>query len=502
MEQITKIASKLGISEEALELFGRHKAKVNPEVIKNVVKAKLILVTAVNPTPAGEGKTTTTIGLGDALNSLGKKCVIALREPSLGPIFGMKGGATGGGRAQVTPIDEINMHFTGDMHAITAANNLLCAVVDNHLFQGNELGIQHIVIRKCMDMNYRELRDAFDITAACEVMATLCLAKDEKDLRERLGKIVVAYDMSNAPLFAKQFKVVGAMAALLKDAIKPNLVQTLEGSPVFIHGGPFANIAHGCNSIIATKTAMQLGDYVATEAGFGADLGAEKFLNIKCRAAGLAPSAIVVVATVRALKFNGEGDLAKGIPNLIRHIQSMQKFGPPVIVAINKFADDTDAELAMIVKECIKLAVPAVTSTVFANGGQGGVELANMVLAAVDSGKKVTLKHTYELADPITTKIEKIVKEVYGGDGVEYESDAKFIIDAFQKHGFGNLPICMAKTPASFTDDPKKLGAPTGFKITVRDVHLSNGAGFVVIKTGKIMTMPGLPKVPNSESFE
>ena len=489
MEHIKNIAKKLGLGEESLELYGNYKAKINT-MPDGEPKAKLVLVTAVNPTPAGEGKTTTTIGLGDALNKLGKNVVIALREPSLGPIFGAKGGATGGGKAQVTPIDDINMHFTGDMHAITSANNLLCAVVENHIFHGNELGIERVVIRRCMDMNYRELRETFDITAASEVMATLCMATDADDLRVRLGRIVVAYDKSGTPLTAKQFKVVGAMMALLKDAIKPNLVQTLEQTPVIVHGGPFANIAHGCNSIIATKLAMQLGEYVITEAGFGADLGAEKFLNIKCRVANIAPSVIVIVATVRALKHSN---------TLVRHIKNMQSFGVPVVVAINKFADDTQEEILAIQKECSKLGVAAIISAVFKMGGDGGVDLAKAVLAVMPE-QTPKLKYTYSLGDP--HPIEAIVENIYGGDGIIVEPHARAVLDSFQKHGYGDLPICMAKTPSSFTDDPTVLGMPTGFKITVRDAHLSAGAGFLVIKTGKIMTMPGLAKIPNSESFE
>ena len=531
-EPIVSIAKKLGIDEEGLEFYGKYKAKLSEELIREKSQGKdgkLILVTAINPTPAGEGKTTTSVGLGDALSCIGKKTVIALREPSLGPVFGIKGGAAGGGYAQVIPMEDINLHFTGDMHAITAANNLLCAMLDNHIQQGNSLGIdvKKILIKRCLDMNDRELRnivaglggrvngvpreDGFIITVASEVMAILCLASDITDLKERLGRILVAYTFGGEPVYASDLKANGAMAALLKDAIKPNLVQTLEGTPAIMHGGPFANIAHGCNSVRATKLGLKLADYCVTEAGFGSDLGAEKFFDIKCRKAGLTPSAVVLVATVRALKYNGGVPkaelgtenleaLEKGIVNLGVHIGNMQKYGVPVVVAINRFGADTDAELKLIEDYCTGLGADFALSEVFSKGGKGGIELAEKVVAAAD--KPSGFRPLYDTALPIKEKIETIAKNIYGADGVTYTAAADKAIAEIEKLGIGDLPVCIAKTQYSLSDDPAKLGRPQGFNITVRDARLSNGAGFVVVYTGDIMTMPGLPKVPAAEKID
>ena len=503
---------------------------------KNLIKetagnkdGKLILVTAINPTPAGEGKTTTSVGLGDALAKIGKKTVIALREPSLGPVFGIKGGAAGGGYAQVIPMEDINLHFTGDMHAITAANNLLCAMLDNHIQQGNSLNIdvRRILIKRCLDMNDRELRnivaglggkvngvpreDGFIITVASEVMAILCLSADIDDLKERLGNILVAYNYEGKPIYARDVKANGAMAALLKDAIKPNLVQTLEGTPALMHGGPFANIAHGCNSVRATKLALKLADYCVTEAGFGSDLGAEKFFDIKCRKAGLKPSAVVVVATVRALKYNGGVPktelstenleaLEKGIVNLGVHIGNMQKFGVPVVVAINRFGNDTDKELAFVEDYCKNLGADFALSEVFAKGGEGGIELAEKVAQAVE--KPSEFKTLYPDDMPIKEKIQTIATNIYGADGVIYTAQAQKALAEIEKLDTANLPVCVAKTQYSLSDNPALLGKPQNFNITVRDVRLSNGAGFVVVYTGDIMTMPGLPKVPAAEKID
>ena len=531
-QPIVSIAKKLGIDEESLELYGRYKAKLSESLIRERSQGKdgkLILVTAINPTPAGEGKTTTSVGLGDALSCIGKKTVIALREPSLGPVFGIKGGAAGGGYAQVIPMEDINLHFTGDMHAITAANNLLCAMLDNHIQQGNSLGIdvKKILIKRCLDMNDRELRnivaglggrvngvpreDGFIITVASEVMAILCLASDITDLKERLGRILVAYTFDGRPVYARDLKANGAMAALLRDAVKPNLVQTLEGTPAIMHGGPFANIAHGCNSVRATKLGLKLADYCVTEAGFGSDLGAEKFFDIKCRKAGLTPSAVVLVATVRALKYNGGVPktelgaenleaLEKGIVNLGVHIDNMHKYGVPVVVAINRFGADTDAELSFIEDYCTKLGADFALSEVFSKGGKGGIELAEKVVAAAE--KPSQFKPLYDTALPVKEKIETISKSIYGADGVTYTAAAEKAIAEIEKLDAGDLPVCIAKTQYSLSDDPAKLGKPQGFNITVRDARLSNGAGFVVVYTGDIMTMPGLPKVPAAEKID
>ena len=498
--------------------------------LKDNEEAKLILVTAINPTPAGEGKTTTTIGLGDALSKLGKKTIIALREPSLGPVFGVKGGAAGGGYAQVVPMEDINLHFTGDFHAIGAANNLLAAMIDNHIHQGNELNIdtRRIVWRRAVDMNDRQLRhivdglggktegvvreDGFDITVASEVMAIFCLSNDITELKENLSKIIVAYTRDGQPVNAGQLKAHGAMAALLKDALKPNLVQTLEGTPAFIHGGPFANIAHGCNSVIATKMASKIAEYTVTEAGFGADLGAEKFIDIKCRKTGLKPSAVVIVATVKALKHNGgiaKADLGlenlealeKGLPNLLKHVENItQVFKLPAVVAINKFPTDTDSELNLIKDKCKELGVNVALSEVWGKGSDGGMELAEEVLRLTD--KESSMEFAYNLDLPIKDKIKAIAAKVYGADDVEFSSKASKEIANFEKLGFGNLPICMAKNQYSLTDDPKVFGRPTGFKITIRDITISAGAGFLVALTGDIMKMPGLPKVPAAENID
>ncbi len=531
-QPIKEVAQKLGIAEEHLEYYGKYKAKLSESLIKETAgnkDGKLILVTAINPTPAGEGKTTTSVGLGDALAKIGKKTVIALREPSLGPVFGIKGGAAGGGYAQVIPMEDINLHFTGDMHAITAANNLLCAMLDNHIQQGNSLNIdvRRILIKRCLDMNDRELRnivaglggkvngvpreDGFIITVASEVMAILCLSADIDDLKERLGNILVAYNFEGKPIYARDVKANGAMAALLKDAIKPNLVQTLEGTPALMHGGPFANIAHGCNSVRATKLALKLADYCVTEAGFGSDLGAEKFFDIKCRKAGLKPSAVVLVATVRALKYNGgvpKTELAsenlealeKGIVNLGVHIGNMQKFGVPVVVAINRFGNDTDKELAFVEDYCKKLGADFALSEVFAKGGEGGIELAEKVAQAVE--KPSEFKTLYPDDMPIKEKIQTIATNIYGADGVIYTAQAQKALAEIEKLDTANLPVCVAKTQYSLSDNPALLGKPQNFNITVRDVRLSNGAGFVVVYTGDIMTMPGLPKVPAAEKID
>ena len=531
-EPIVRIAEKLDIPEEYLEYYGRYKAKLPEELIKSVSDrpdGKLILVTAINPTPAGEGKTPTSVGLGDALTKIGKKTVIALREPSLGPVFGVKGGAAGGGYAQVIPMEDINLHFTGDMHAITSANNLLCAMLDNHIQQGNALKIdvKRILIKRCLDMNDRELRnivaglggrvngvpreDGFIITVASEVMAILCLAADIDDLKARLGRMLVAYSTDGAPIYASDLKADGAMAALLKDAIKPNLVQTLEGTPALMHGGPFANIAHGCNSVRATKLGLKLADYCVTEAGFGSDLGAEKFFDIKCRKAGLKPSAVVLVATVRALKYNGGvpkaelgaenlDALSKGIVNLGVHINNMHKYGVPVVVAINRFGADTDAELEYIENYCKELGADFALSEVFAKGGEGGKELAEKVAAAAEKPSEFRVLYDAEL--PVKDKIAVIAKEIYGADGVTYTTAAEKAVAEIEKLDVKGLPVCVAKTQYSLSDDPSRLGKPQGFNITVRDARLSNGAGFVVVYTGDIMTMPGLPKSPAAERID
>ncbi len=532
MKPITEIAEKVGIPEDYLEAYGRYKAKIDTAFLKNETRkdGKLVLVTAINPTPAGEGKTTTTIGLADALNSMRKKTVVALREPSLGPVFGVKGGATGGGYAQVVPMEDINLHFTGDFHAIGAANNLLCAMLDNHIYQGNALKInpESITIKRCVDMNDRQLRqitdglggrfngvprsDGFEITVASEVMAVFCLAESLSDLKNRLAKITVGYTYDRKPVTAGDLKAQGAMTALLKDALKPNLVQTMEGTPAIIHGGPFANIAHGCNSVIATKTALKLGDYCITEAGFGADLGAEKFLDIKCVAAGLKPSAVVLVATVRALKFHGgvkKEDLnaenlealEKGMPNLIRHVENLTKvYKLPTVVAINEFPTDTEAEIELVDETCKKFGVNVVRSSVWANGGKGGEKLAEEVVELCENDNDFTC--AYDLAEPIEQKIVDLTQKIYGGDGVEFSDEAKAKIEILEKQGYGNLPICVAKTQYSFSDDATLLGAPKGFNIHVRNVKVSSGAGFIVVYTGTVMTMPGLPKIPAAENID
>ncbi len=532
LRPITEIAEKAGIPEECLEPYGKYKAKIDPSFLKDRPgkDGKLILVTAITPTPAGEGKTTTTIGLSDGLSRLGKRVTVALREPSLGPVFGIKGGAAGGGYDQVVPMDDINLHFPGDFHAIGAANTLLAAMLDNHIQQGNSLGIdpRKIVWKRCVDMNDRQLRfvvdglggkangtpreDGFDITVASEIMAVFCLSSSIRDLKERLSRIVVAYTYDDRPVTAGDLHAVGAMAALLKDAIKPNLVQTLEGTPALVHGGPFANIAHGCNSVMATKMALRLGDYTVTEAGFGADLGAEKFLDIKCRAASLKPSAVVIVATVRALKMHGglskkelekEDLLAleKGIPNLLRHVSNMKNvYHLPCVVAVNRFPKDTDREISFIIEECRKLGVSTVLSTVWAEGGKGGEDLAREVLRLCEEKNDFT--YAYDTDLPIEEKIEAIAKKIYGGDGAVLTPAAKKQLDQLTELGFGNLPVCMAKTQYSFSDDPTLLGAPEHFKVTVRNLKVSAGAGFIVALTGEIMTMPGLPKVPAAEKID
>lgn len=527
MKKIGEIAKGLSIEEDDIEYYGHYKAKLSEELFKkleNKPDGKLILVTAINPTPAGEGKTTVSVGLAEAMGRIGKNAVLALREPSLGPVFGIKGGAAGGGYAQVVPMEDINLHFTGDMHAITAANNLLCAMLDNHMQQGNELRIdqRRIMIKRVLDMNDRALRniviglggkvdgiprsDSFQITVASEVMAILCLSSDLADMKERLGKILVAYDLDGNPVYAKDLGANGAMTALLKDALKPNLVQTLENTPAFIHGGPFANIAHGCNSIRATRLALKLGDYCITEAGFGSDLGAEKFFDIKCRYGGLKPDCVVLVATVRALKYNGGvakseltqenlDALSKGIVNLQVHIENMQKYGVPVVVAINRFATDTDAELAFVQEFCQKLGADFSLAEVFAKGGEGGKDLAEQVCKTIET-KKSDFHVLYDTELSIPEKIEKIAKEIYRADGVNITAQAAKAIAQIDALGHGNLPVCIAKTQYSLSDDPTLLGKPENFKITVRDVTLSAGAGFIVVLTGNIMTMPGLPKSP------
>ena len=532
MLPIAQIARQVGLDEDKLEYYGKYKAKVDTLALRDVPrKGKLILVTAINPTPAGEGKTTTSVGLGDALHRLGKKAVLALREPSLGPVFGVKGGAAGGGYAQVVPMEDINLHFTGDFHAIGAANNLLSAMLDNHIQQGNALDIdvRRITWKRCVDMNDRQLRnivcglggkvngvpreDGFDITVASEIMAVLCLASDLMDLKARLGRMVVAYNRAGDPVYCSDLKAQGAMTALLKDAIRPNLVQTLEHTPAFIHGGPFANIAHGCNSVSATDTALKLGDYVVTEAGFGADLGAEKFLDIKCRAAGLTPDAVVIVATVRALKHHGgcpKADLGKenlpaleqGLPNLLKHVENITKvYGLPAVVAINQFDSDTEAEIAMIRTACEKYGVRVALSQVWSKGGAGGEELAREVLRIIDE-EKPHFRFAYESDAPLTEKIEAVARKVYGADGVDYAPAAAKELQRLTELGYGGLPVCMAKTQYSLSDDAGKLGAPTGFRIKVQKVKVSAGAGFVVVLTGDIMTMPGLPKVPAAENID
>ena len=529
--KISEIAKKIGLSEENYEPYGHYKAKVDYNLLKEKeAKAKLVLVTAINPTPAGEGKTTTTIGLADALRHIGKNSMVALREPSLGPVFGMKGGAAGGGYAQVVPMEDINLHFTGDFHAIGAANNLLAALLDNHIHQGNELSIdtRTITWKRAVDMNDRQLRnivdglggrvngvpreDGFEITVASEVMATFCLSNDIEMLKEKLGKIIVAYNTKGEPVTAKDLQANGAMAALLKDALKPNLVQTLEATPAFIHGGPFANIAHGCNSVIATKMAMSLSDIVVTEAGFGADLGAEKFIDIKSRIAGIEPDAVVIVATIRALKYNGgvkKDDLGtenlealeKGIPNLLKHVENVTKvYSLPAVVAINKFPTDTDKELELIRRKCEELGVNVALSEVWEHGGKGGVELANEIVKLIEEPSK--MQFVYDTALSIEEKINEIAKKVYGAEEVVFTPNAQKQIKQIEGIGYADLPICMAKTQYSLTDDPTVLGRPTGFKITVRNIKLSAGAGFIVALTGDIMTMPGLPKVPSANKID
>ncbi|MBQ4121040.1 MAG: formate--tetrahydrofolate ligase [Clostridia bacterium] len=532
MKPITEIAKVAGVDEKYMEQYGKYKAKVDYALLNESDRknGKLILVTAITPTPAGEGKTTTTIGLSDGLRRIGKNVVVALREPSLGPVFGVKGGAAGGGYAQVVPMEDINLHFTGDFHAIGAANNLLAAMLDNHIYQGNKLGIdpRRITWKRCVDMNDRQLRfvvdgvggrvngtpreDGFDITVASEIMAVFCLANSIDDLKARLSRIVVAYTYDEKPVTAGDLNAVGAMAALLKDALKPNLVQTLEGTPAFVHGGPFANIAHGCNSVIATKMAMKLGDYAVTEAGFGADLGAEKFLDIKCRYAGLNPDAVVMVATVRALKMHGGMPktelgsenlpaLEAGIPNLLRHVSNIKNvYKLPCVVAVNRFPTDTDAEINLVIEKCKALGVNVVLSTVWADGGKGGMALAEEVVRLCE--EKNDFSFSYELDTTIEKKIEAIVTRVYGGDGVIFAPAAKKEIDRLTALGFDKMPVCMAKTQYSFSDDMTKLGAPTGFTVTVRQVKVSAGAGFIVALTGDIMTMPGLPKVPAAEKID
>ena len=533
MRHISEIAAAAHVDEKYVELYGKYKAKIDPALLNETDRpdGKLILVTAITPTPAGEGKTTTTIGLADGLKRIGKDVAVALREPSLGPVFGVKGGAAGGGYAQVVPMEDINLHFTGDFHAIGAANNLLAAMLDNHIQQGNALGIdiRKITWKRCVDMNDRQLRfivdgmggkangvpreDGFDITVASEIMAVLCLSNSITELKEKLSNIIVGYTYDDKPVTCGQLKAAGAMTALLKDAIKPNLVQTLEGTPAFVHGGPFANIAHGCNSIMATKVALKMGDYTVTEAGFGADLGAEKFLDIKCRMAGLTPDAVVMVATVRALKMHGgltktalnTEDLAaleKGIPNLLRHVSNIKNvYKLPCVVAVNRFPTDTDAEIDFIIAKCKELGVNTILSNVWAEGGKGGEELAREVVRLCEE-EKGDFTFSYELDTTIEEKIEAIVKKVYGGDGIIVLPAAKKQIEQLTALGFDKMPVCIAKTQYSFSDDPTKLGAPEGFKVTVKNVKVSAGAGFIVVLTGDILTMPGLPKVPAAEKID
>jgi formate--tetrahydrofolate ligase len=533
MLPIEQIAKDIGINHEDIELYGKYKAKIDfnlYEAMKAKPDGKLILVTAITPTPAGEGKTTTSVGLGDALHKLGKKVMICLREPSLGPVFGVKGGAAGGGYAQVVPMEDINLHFTGDFHAIGAANNLLAAMLDNHIYQGNALGIdgRKITWKRCMDMNDRQLRfivnglngkangtpreDGFDITVASEIMAILCLSRNLDDLKERIKRIIVGYTRDDKPVTAGELKAEGAMTALLKDAMKPNLVQTLEHTPALIHGGPFANIAHGCNSVMATTTALKLADYVVTEAGFGADLGAEKFIDIKCRIAGIKPAAVVIVATVRALKMHGGAQkkelgvenlaaLEKGLPNLLKHIENITvKFGLPAVVAINRFPTDSEAELKLIETKCKEYGTNVALSEVWGKGGDGGIELAKEVVR-LGGGENDKFRFIYDTELPIRKKVEAIVGEIYGGDGVDFAPSAQKQMEKLEELGFGKLPICMAKTQYSLSDDPLKLGRPTGFRVTVRNLKVSAGAGFIVALTGEIMTMPGLPKVPSAEKI-
>lgn len=532
MQDITEIAKVANIPEDAIEQYGRYKAKISLSVLseETKTKGKLVLVTAINPTPAGEGKTTTTIGLTDGLRRLGKNAMVALREPSLGPVFGVKGGAAGGGWAQVVPMEDINLHFTGDFHAIGAANNLLAAMLDNHIYQGNALGLdpRRITWHRCVDMNDRQLRfvtdglggrvngvpreDSYDITVASEIMAVLCLSSSITDLKKRLASIIVGYTYDEKPVTAGDLHAEGAMTALLKDAIKPNLVQTLEGTPAFVHGGPFANIAHGCNSVIATQMAMHFADYAITEAGFGADLGAEKFLDIKCRCAGLKPSAVVVVATIRALKMHGglpKTELANedlvalknGLPNLLRHVSNMQNvYQLPTVVAVNRFPTDTDAEVALLIEECAKVGVKAILSDVWAKGGEGGIALAEEVIRLCEQDNDFAF--SYDTSLSIEEKIDAIVRRVYGGDGIVFTKPAQKQVQELTKLGFGNLPVCIAKTQYSFSDDATKLGAPEGFTVTVRNVKVSAGAGFIVALTGDIMTMPGLPKSPAAERID
>ena len=533
MQHIREVAKTAGVDEKYLEQYGNYKAKVDYNILtdmKDKADGKLILVTAINPTPAGEGKTTTTVGLADGMRRIGKNVMVALREPSLGPVFGVKGGAAGGGYAQVVPMEDINLHFTGDFHAIGAANNLLAAMLDNHIYQGNALGIdpRQITWRRCVDMNDRQLRfvvdglggkvngtpreDGYDITVASEIMAVLCLASDITDLKNRLARLVVGYTYAGKPVTAGDLNAQGAMAALLKDALKPNLVQTLEHTPAFVHGGPFANIAHGCNSVTATKIALKLGDYAITEAGFGADLGAEKFLDIKCRMAGLHPSCVVLVATARALKYNGGVPkaetskenleaLEKGLPNLLQHVENITKvYKLPCVVAINRFPTDTEAELKLIETKCKELGVNVALSEVWGKGGEGGIELAKEVVRLCEEPNDFTF--SYELDLPIKDKIEAIVKKIYHGDGVNFTANAEKQIKTLTELGYDKLPICMAKTQYSFSDDQTKLGAPRGFTVTVRNVKVSAGAGFLVALTGEIMTMPGLPKVPAAERID
>ncbi len=533
MRPIDEIAKAAGIDEKYIEHYGKYKAKIDLALMNDVKRenGKLVLVTAITPTPAGEGKTTTTIGLSDGLKRIGKKVVVALREPSLGPVFGVKGGAAGGGYAQVVPMEDINLHFTGDFHAIGAANNLLAAMLDNHIQQGNSLGIdpRKITWKRCVDMNDRQLRfivdglggkangtpreDGFEITVASEIMAIFCLSSSISDLKERLSKVIVAYTYDDMPVTAGDLKAVGAMTALLKDAIKPNLVQTLEGTPALVHGGPFANIAHGCNSVTATKLALKLSDYTVTEAGFGADLGAEKFLDIKCRTAGLTPSAVVIVATVRALKMHGGLDkkelgsedleaLEKGIPNLLRHVSNIKNvYKLPCVVAVNRFPTDTDREIEFIIDKCRELGVNTVLSTVWAEGGKGGEALAREVVRLCEE-EQGDFTYSYDLDGTIEEKIEAIVKRIYGGDGITVMPSAKAQISRLTALGFDKLPVCIAKTQYSFSDDPSKLGAPKGFTVTIKNVKVSAGAGFIVVMTGDILTMPGLPKVPAAERID